>query len=46
MKKLGAIAVIFLLVFGGLFLWLLGKTGPENANSETITIEVEDNFER
>lgn len=46
MKKLGAFLFLLLLIFGGLFLFLLSKTGPENANSETVTIEIEDNFER
>lgn len=46
MKKLVAVLIVLLLLFGGAFLWLLGKAGPENANTETITIEVEDNFER
>lgn len=46
MKKLGALVVILFLICGAAFLWLLGKSGPENAKSETITIEVDDNFER
>lgn len=46
MKKLGAFIFILILLFGGLFLWLLGQTGPENANIETVTIEIEDKFER
>lgn len=46
MKKLGAFIAICLLIFGGLFLWLVSQTGPENANSETITVDIEDKFER
>lgn len=46
MKKLGAFLAVCLLIFGGLFLWLLGQTGPEHANSETITVDIEDTFER
>ena len=46
MKKLGAVLLICLLIFGGLFLWLLGQSGPEHADTETITVEIEDNFDR
>jgi len=46
MKKLGAISVILLFVLSGLFIWLLGQSGPENANSEIITVDIKDDFER
>ncbi len=46
MKKLGALLIIILLLFVGVFLWLLSKTGPEHANTEVITQDIEDNFER
>ncbi len=46
MKKLGALLILLLLIGGGLFLWLLSQTGPENADTEIITIDIEDNFER
>ncbi len=46
MKKLGALLIFILLIGGGLFLWLLSQTGPENANTEMTTIDIEDNFER
>lgn len=46
MKKLG-LAFALILIFGaGLFFWLLSQSAPERANSETITVEIEDKFER
>jgi len=46
MKKLGALLIFILLIGAGLFLWLLSQTGPENADAEVITIDIEDKFER
>ncbi len=46
MRKLGAIFLICLLIFGGLFLWLLSQTGPEQANMEMISVDIEDKTER
>jgi len=46
MKKLGiAIALILFVLVGG-FVWLVGQSSPENADSSTITIELPDNFEK
>lgn len=46
MKKLGLVAALILFLLVGIFMWLLAESGPENANSETITIELQDNFEK
>ena len=46
MKKLGAALFIVLILLAGLFVWLLGQSAPEKANSETITVDIEDKFER
>jgi len=46
MKKLGLALLLILIFMAALFFWLLSQSAPENANSEIITIDVEDNFER
>ena len=46
MKKLGVFLILVLLIGGGLFLWLLGQASPDNANSEVITIDIQDKFEK
>ncbi|NNE57400.1 MAG: hypothetical protein HKN36_04770 [Hellea sp.] len=46
MKKLSIILISLLLVLAGIFIWLVSKAGPENANTETITVTIEDNFEK
>ena len=45
MKKTGILLLVFLFLLIGLFVWLLGKSHPSNANSEIITIELQDDFE-
>ncbi len=46
MKKLG-LALALILIFGaGLFFWLLSQSTPEQANSETVIVDIEDKFER
>jgi len=46
LKKLIAVLLIIAVVFGALFLWLLGQSGAENANSETIIVDVKDTFDK
>ena len=46
MKKLGAFLFLLLLVITGLSLWMLGQTGPDKADAEMVTTEIEDNFEK
>ena len=46
MKKLGLALALILLFGAGIFLWLLSQSAPERANSETIIVDIEDNFER
>jgi len=46
MKKLGALLFILLLIGGAAFLWLLSQSGPDNANSEVITVDIQDKFEK
>lgn len=46
MKKLGLALLLILIFAGALFFWLLSQSAPENANSDVITVDIEDNFER
>jgi len=46
MKKIGLALLVLVVIFAAIFLWLLGKSSPENANTEPVTIEVQDNFEK
>lgn len=46
MKKLLIAILLLALLLGGLFLWLLADTGPDNAPQDLRVIELPDTYER